>query len=289
MEANILRCGGIKRLPPISRRPQGMELGHRMPPRKLLSSVVEARVQTEEKMVAATEKTTYKDNWFDRLAIRYLSRSLQATTGISNNKEGYESLVEAAIMICKKVDAKAQQDLVIQSLHSALPVIILTMASYSSTFFIMIKILLPQSTFTREIFAAFTTLFFPWLVGPCQVRKSEVKGKTEKNVVYIPKCRFLESTNCVGMCTNLCKVPSQKFIQDSLGMPVYMVPNFEDLSCEMVFGQQPPLHDPTLKQPCYHKSCNGIDPSTHNKAETWCELLQWMKENWQHFILRRSR
>ncbi|XP_064995093.1 beta-carotene isomerase D27, chloroplastic-like [Musa acuminata AAA Group] len=252
MEANILRCGGIKRLPPISRRPQGMELGHRMPPRKLLSSVVEARVQTEEKMVAATEKTTYKDNWFDRLAIRYLSRSLQATTGISNNKEGYESLVEAAIMICKKVDAKAQQDLVIQSLHSALPVIILT----------MIKILLPQSTFTREIFAAFTTLFFPWLVGPCQVRKSEVKGKTEKNVVYIPKCRFLESTNCVGMCTNLCKVPSQKFIQDSLGMPVYMVPNFEDLSCEMVFGQQPPLHDPTLKQPCYHKSCNGIDPST---------------------------
>ncbi|CAD5193530.1 unnamed protein product [Musa acuminata subsp. malaccensis] len=255
MEANILRCGGIKRLPPISRRPQGMELGHRMPPRKLLSSVVEARVQTEEKMVAATEKTTYKDNWFDRLAIRYLSRSLQATTGISNNKEGYESLVEAAIMICKKVDAKAQQDLVIQSLHSALPVIILTMASYSSTFFIMIKILLPQSTFTREIFAAFTTLFFPWLVGPCQVRKSEVKGKTEKNVVYIPKCRFLESTNCVGMCTNLCKVPSQKFIQDSLGMPVYMVPNFEDLSCEMVFGQQPPLHDPTLKQPCYHKSC----------------------------------
>ncbi|RRT71405.1 hypothetical protein B296_00021180 [Ensete ventricosum] len=57
-----------------------MELGYRRPPRKLLSSVVEARVQTEEKMVAATEKTTYKDNWFDRLAIRYLSRSIQATT-----------------------------------------------------------------------------------------------------------------------------------------------------------------------------------------------------------------
>ncbi|RZS02503.1 hypothetical protein BHM03_00032564 [Ensete ventricosum] len=152
MEANILRCGGIKKLPPISRRPPGMELGYRRPPRKLLSSVVEARVQTEEKMVAATEKTTYKDNWFDRLAIRYLSRSIQATTGSS------------------------------------------------------------------------------W-----KVRKSEVKGKTEKNVVYIPKCRpceilllpcrFLESTNCVGMCTNLCKVPSQQFIQDSLGMPVYMAPS----------------------------------------------------------------
>ncbi|CAL9072163.1 unnamed protein product [Musa textilis] len=220
-------------------------------------------------------------------------------------------------------------------------------------------------------------MFFPWLIGRCEVRKSEIKGKSEKNVVYIPKCRFLESTNCVGMCTNLCKIPSQKFIQDSLGMPVYMVPsslyiwistmsisnykrrifqnkcvkhflsaslldfsrrlvplsevlcamskdglykpllcstffhssrclrrnclfvsslplhwtlfipegnlcsnsinkmvartdkilavkespNFEDMSCEMIFGQQPPLDDPALKQPCYHKSCNDINLS----------------------------
>ncbi|XP_065048655.1 beta-carotene isomerase D27, chloroplastic-like [Musa acuminata AAA Group] len=118
-----------------------------------------------------------------------------------------------------------------------------------------IKILLPPSTFSREYFAAFTTIVFPWLIGRCEVRKSEIKGKSEKNVVYIPKCRFLESTNCVGMCTNLCKIPSQKFIQDSFGMPVYMVPNFEDMSCEMIFGQQPPLDDPALKQPCYHKSC----------------------------------
>jgi hypothetical protein len=38
-------------------------------------------------------------------------------------------------------------------------------------------------------------------------------------------CRFLEETNCVGMCTNLCKIPSQTFIKHSLGMPVDMVPS----------------------------------------------------------------
>lgn len=38
-------------------------------------------------------------------------------------------------------------------------------------------------------------------------------------------CRFLEETNCVGMCTNLCKMPSQVFIKDSFGMPVNMVPS----------------------------------------------------------------
>ncbi|CAN6372619.1 unnamed protein product, partial [Urochloa humidicola] len=107
----------------------------------------------------------------------------------------------------------------------------------------------------REYFAAFTTIFFPWLVGPCEVRESEVDGRKEKNIVYVPKCRFLESTNCVGMCTNLCKIPCQKFIQDSLGTAVYMSPNFEDMSCEMIFGQQPPEDDPALKQPCFRTKC----------------------------------
>ncbi|KAL0906958.1 hypothetical protein M5K25_025493 [Dendrobium thyrsiflorum] len=69
-------------------------------------------------------------------------------------------------------------------------------------------------------------------------------------------CRFLEATNCVGMCTNLCKLPSQKFINKSLGMPTNMIPNFEDKSCEIIFGQLPPADDPALKQPCYHNSCN---------------------------------
>ncbi|XP_020971183.1 beta-carotene isomerase D27, chloroplastic-like [Arachis ipaensis] len=86
--------------------------------------------------------------------------------------------------------------------------------------------MLPPSKFAREYFAAFTTLFFAWLVGPSEVRESEINGRREKNVVHIKKCRFLEKTNCVGMCINLCKMPSQSFIKDSFGMPVNMVPKF---------------------------------------------------------------
>jgi hypothetical protein len=29
----------------------------------------------------------------------------------------------------------------------------------------------------------------------------------------------------VGMCTNLCKMPSQIFVKESLGMPLNMVPS----------------------------------------------------------------
>ncbi|KAG2558476.1 beta-carotene isomerase D27, chloroplastic-like [Panicum virgatum] len=195
--------------------------------------------------VTETTTTVYHDSWFDKLAITYLSRNLQEASGLKNGKDGYEGLIEAALTISGLFRVDQQWQTVATALEWAFPSYILT----------MIKVMMPPSRISREYFAAFTTIFFPWLVGPCEVRESEVDGRKEKNVVYVPKCRFLESTNCVGMCTNLCKIPCQKFIQDSLGTAVYMSPNFEDMSCEMIFGQQPPEDDPALKQPCFRTKC----------------------------------
>ena len=41
-----------------------------------------------------------------------------------------------------------------------------------------------------------------------------------------------------------------------MGMPLYMEPNFEDLSCKMVFGQRPPPldQDEVSGQKCF-KQC----------------------------------
>ncbi|XP_014495686.1 beta-carotene isomerase D27, chloroplastic [Vigna radiata var. radiata] len=203
-----------------------------------------------ESITEETRKTNaYNDNLFDRLAINHLSKSVQEATGLSNNKSGYESLVEAATVAKHKFDPIEQQEVIIQALDRAFPRPIL---SFIKT------VLPPTSKLSREYFAVFTTLFFAWLVGPCKVRESKVNGRSEKNVVYIPKCRFLEETSCVGMCINLCKMPSQTFIKDSLGMSVNMVPNFDDMSCEMIFGEDPPgsSDDPALKQPCY-KLCKA--------------------------------
>jgi Beta-carotene isomerase D27-like, C-terminal len=54
------------------------------------------------------------------------------------------------------------------------------------------------------------------------------------------------------MCINLCKMPTQTFFTEQLGMPLTMNPNFEDYSCEMIFGQQPPplAEDQASMQPC---------------------------------------
>ena len=64
--------------------------------------------------------------------------------------------------------------------------------------------------------------------------------------------RYLAESNCVGMCQNLCKVPVQIFFTQELGMPLTMNPNFENKSCKMIFGQQPPPleEDEASQQPC---------------------------------------
>lgn len=43
-------------------------------------------------------------------------------------------------------------------------------------------------------------------------------------------------------------------------MPLYMEPNFEDLSCKMIFGEIPPplAEDPVTTQPCFSSCSIGM-------------------------------
>ncbi|KAL2323501.1 hypothetical protein Fmac_027880 [Flemingia macrophylla] len=190
----------------------------------------------------------YKDSFFDNIAINHLSKCVQEATGFRNSKSGYESLIKAVRVTSQKYSPIQQHQLVIQALDRAFP----------KSMLLLVRTLLPSSKFARKLFAFFTTFFFVWLVGPSEVRESEVDGRREKNLVHIKKCRFLEETNCVGMCINLCKLPSQSFIKDSLGMSVNSLTDFDDMSCEMIFGQDPPesTDDPALRQPCF-KLCKA--------------------------------
>ncbi|CAI5502687.1 unnamed protein product [Closterium sp. Naga37s-1] len=73
---------------------------------------------------------------------------------------------------------------------------------------------------------------------------------------------YLEVSGCVGMCVNMCKLPTQDFFTNDFGLPLTMTPNFEDMSCEMVFGQMPPplSEDPALSQPCFAALCSMAQP-----------------------------
>lgn len=231
---------------------------HNMHRHRYSSRIVAVMTRPTENFERLTSpKTEYNDNWFDRIAINHLSQSVQETIGFKSSKKGYEGLVEATTAARQHFSPDQQLELVTLALDKAFPKPILS----------LIRTVLPPSKLQREFFAVFTTIFFSWLVGPCEVRESKFNGKEEKNVVHIKKCRFLEGSNCVNMCTNLCKMPSQAFIKDSFGVPFNMVPNFDDMSCEMIFGQEPPAlsEDPAFAQPCY-KLCNA--KQKHNRSCT---------------------
>lgn len=125
------------------------------------------------------------------------------------------------------------------------------------------KKLFPPTRWACEFNAALTVPFFHWLVGPSEVIEVEVDGVKQRSGVLIKKCRYLENSGCVGMCVNMCKIPTQSFFTDEFGLPLTMNPNFEDMSCEMIYGQVPPPveEDPVSKQPCYPSLCSISTPS----------------------------
>ncbi|KAJ4949977.1 hypothetical protein NE237_026809 [Protea cynaroides] len=124
--------------------------------------------------------------------------------------------------------------------------------------------LFPPTKWAAEFNAALTVPFFHWLVGPSEVVEVEVNGEKQRSGVHIKKCRYLENSGCVGMCVNMCKIPTQDFFTNEFGLPLTMNPNFEDMSCEMVYGQMPPPfeEDPVSKQPCYASLCSVANPSS---------------------------
>jgi hypothetical protein len=123
--------------------------------------------------------------------------------------------------------------------------------------------------------AWFATQMFEWLVGPCEVIEAEIDlpdgtVRLQPSGVQIQKCRYLADSGCVGLCVNLCKVPTQTFFTEKFGIPLTMTPNFEDLSCKMVFGQPfpPAENDAAHQQPCLAQQC-----PTARLANTACPKL----------------
>jgi len=90
-------------------------------------------------------------------------------------------------------------------------------------------------------------------MGPCSVNSVTLPdGKSWSSGVFVEKCKYLEESKCLGICINTCKLPTQTFFKEHMGVDLYMEPNFEDYSCQFNFGLPPPPldTDKALKEPC---------------------------------------
>jgi Beta-carotene isomerase D27-like, C-terminal len=200
---------------------------------------------------AAAEKTVYNDNWIDQAFIRLFAHKMARAVGQGTPLKGYDGFVYLSQQIMQGRNSEQQQATVAVVLQSLVPM---------PALWVIRKVTRPTQL-VCELNAWFATQLFVWLVGPCEVRSVEVPVnnsqphgplRAQRSGVYIEKCRYLEQSGCVGMCINMCKLPTQKFFTEDFGIPLTMVPNFEDLSCEMIFGQAPP---PLETEDAYHQPC----------------------------------
>jgi len=95
-----------------------------------------------------------------------------------------------------------------------------------------------------------------WLMGPSKIYDvviSENPSVTLKDQgLLVEKCRFLETSGCVATCTHACKIPTQRFFLESMGVPMSIKPNLTDYSCKFEFGIHPTplMEDEIMAHPC---------------------------------------
>ncbi|MEO0430718.1 MAG: DUF4033 domain-containing protein [Cyanobacteria bacterium J06656_5] len=211
------------------------------------------------------EKTTYHDTFFDQLFIRLFAYKMSNAVGERSDQSGYDGFVELSQKIMRGRNSQQQQQLVAVVLQSLVPAPVLW----------GIRTFFSPTQLVCELNAWFATQLFEWLVGPCEVKSVEIttaSGQTrqQNSNVHIKKCRYLEQSGCVGMCINMCKLPTQQFFTEKFGIPLTMTPDFDDLSCDMVFGQVPPPleTEDAYQQPCLHDCAVTSDAPACPKVRT---------------------
>jgi hypothetical protein len=94
-----------------------------------------------------------------------------------------------------------------------------------------------------------TPTFFGFLVGPSYPNR---RKDGQRGGLVVEKCKFLQESGCKGICLHQCKLPTQQFFQDELGLPLTVIPNFVTQECQWSFGETPvpPSEDESFPKGC---------------------------------------
>lgn len=94
--------------------------------------------------------------------------------------------------------------------------------------------------FSSRLNAWATRVAGTWLMGECEINDVEIDGKLYKNQgLLVKRCRFLEESGCASVCVNSCKIPTQQFFAENMGLPLTMTPDYETHECQFSFGLMP--------------------------------------------------
>jgi hypothetical protein len=112
-----------------------------------------------------------------------------------------------------------------------------------------------------------TYTFGIWLMGECEVNDCKIDGDSLtgddqsgiQQGLLVKRCRFLEESGCASVCVNSCKIPTQNFFMEDMGLPLTMTPDYETFECQFSFGLTPTLEAELLAK---STPCLGRCPSS---------------------------
>jgi hypothetical protein len=109
----------------------------------------------------------------------------------------------------------------------------------------------PFPGFSARMNAWATYVFGTWLMGECEINDCKIDGDSTdgddfsgiQQGLLVKRCRFMEESGCASVCVNSCKIPTQKFFSEDMGLPLTMTPDYETFECQFSFGLTPTLED----------------------------------------------
>ncbi|CAM9935387.1 unnamed protein product [Scytosiphon promiscuus] len=203
--------------------------------------VLDAKAEGATQLRPPLAADFYSESLLDKVALGLFRILVQKEIGYKSEKPGYDGLIDEAqnYMVVQEASVQDQQDMVVRVLE--------TIAGPAVPPFY--KLFMAPWPWAPFLTAFFTPPFFKFLVGPNKLdaRKDDTPGG-----VFVERCRFLEETNCKGLCTNMCKVPTERFFEETLGLTMAMEPDFDTYECRLSFGLDSPKmeEDETVPRGC---------------------------------------
>ncbi|KAL8191973.1 hypothetical protein R6Q57_028094 [Mikania cordata] len=204
----------------------------------------------------------YTPGVFDHVFLNLFRNKLVQEVGWDSERPGYDGLIDVTNRLMVARTNTEAKEAAVRVLRSLFPPLLLE----------LYKILfapIAQGKFAAVMVARVTALSCQWLMGTCTVNNVDLSdGSSLPSGVFVERCKYLEESKCVGICVNTCKLPTQEFFMDHMGVPLLMEPNFNDYSCQFKFGVSPPKDDSNLKEPCLDVCPNATRRRTASTSST---------------------
>ncbi|KAK4418042.1 Beta-carotene isomerase D27, chloroplastic [Sesamum alatum] len=217
-----------------------------------------ARSNSVEAVELKSSRKEYVPGVVDDIFMNVFRRKMVEEIGWDSEKPGYDGLIDAAHRLMVGRSNSEATKASVRILRSLFPPLLLDLYK-------MLISPVAGGKVAAEMVARVTAISCQWLMGTCTVNSVDLpNGSSWSSGVFVEKCKYLEESKCVGVCINTCKLPTQTFFNEYMGVPLVMEPNFSDYSCQFKFGVSPPQpeDDSALKEPCLH-----ICPTANRRKE----------------------